>query len=43
MKNDFSQIYEEGITKAAKQYREHDWSDAPWYVDEEEEEMDDAA
>ncbi len=40
MKNDFAQIYEEGITKAEEQYQERDWSDAPWY---EEEELDDAA
>ncbi len=40
MKNDFAQIYPEGITKAPEQYREHDWSDAPWY---QEEELDDAA
>ena len=27
MKNDFAQIYAEGITKAAEQYREPDWAD----------------
>ncbi|MBR0162357.1 MAG: haloacid dehalogenase-like hydrolase [Oscillospiraceae bacterium] len=31
MKNDFAQIYAEGITKADQQYLEHDWSDASWY------------
>ena len=31
MKNDFAQIYPEGITPAAEQYLERDWSDAPWY------------
>ena len=28
MKNDFAQIYAEGITRAAQQYKERDWSDA---------------
>ena len=28
MKNDFEQIYAEGITKADQQYQEHDWSAA---------------
>lgn len=37
MKNDFAQIYEEGITKAPEQYQERDWSDASWYEEEEEE------
>jgi hypothetical protein len=40
MKNDFAQIYPEGITKAPEQYQERDWSDAPWY---QEEKLDDAA
>ena len=40
MKNDFAQIYPESITKAPEQYQERDWSDAPWYQDEE---LDDAA
>ena len=31
MKNDFAQIYPEGITRAAVQYQERDCSDAPWY------------
>ena len=39
MKNDFAEIYPEEITRAAEQYKEVDWSDAPWY----EEEYDDAA
>ncbi len=39
MKNDFAQIYEEGITRAEEQYQERDWSDAPWYTEVE----DDAA
>ncbi|MDO5133044.1 MAG: HAD family hydrolase [Eubacteriales bacterium] len=43
MKNDFARIYEEGITKSAEQYQDRDWSDAPWYEDEEEEEIPDAA
>lgn len=34
MKNDFLQIYGEGITKAAAQFVERDWSNAPWYHDE---------
>ena len=37
MKNDFAQIYTEGITKSEEQYQEHDWSDAPWYEEPEEE------
>lgn len=40
MANDFAQIYEEGITKAPEQYQERDWSDAPWYQEEEEEDQD---
>ena len=40
MKNDFAQIYPENITKAPEQYQERDWSDAPWY---QEEELDNAA
>ena len=35
MKNDFAQIYPEGITKSSEQYQERDWSDAPWYEEEE--------
>ena len=31
MKNDFAQIYPEGITRADVQYQERDWSDASWY------------
>ena len=31
MKNDFAQIYADGITRAERQYRERDWSDASWY------------
>ncbi len=31
MKNDFTQIYAEGITRAAQQYQEPDWSGASWY------------
>ena len=34
MKNDFATIYGDGITKAAEQYHERDWSDAPWYQEE---------
>ena len=30
MKNDFAQIYAEGITRAEQQYQERDWSDASW-------------
>ena len=40
MKDDFAQIYEEGITRAQEQYQEKDWSDAPWYKEDEEEEPD---
>ena len=36
MKNDFGQIYPEGITKAAEQYQERDWSSEPWYQETEE-------
>ena len=43
MKDDFAQIYAEGITPAAEQYVERDWSDAPWYQEMEEEELQDAA
>ena len=32
MKNDFVQIYAEGITRAEQQYQERDWSDASWYA-----------
>ena len=39
MKNDFAQIYPEGIVKASEQYHERDWSNEPWY----QEELDDAA
>jgi len=39
MQKDFARIYPEGITKAAEQYQEKDWSDAAWY----EEEVEDAA
>ena len=38
MKNDFAQIYEDGITPAAEQYVEPDWSGYEWY-----EEIKDAA
>ncbi|MBQ3355939.1 MAG: haloacid dehalogenase-like hydrolase [Oscillospiraceae bacterium] len=31
MKNDFAQIYADGITRADLQYQERDWSDASWY------------
>ena len=31
MKNDFTQIYAEGITIASQQYQERDWSAASWY------------
>ena len=31
MKDDFAQIYPEGITKAESQYLERDWSEAAWY------------
>ena len=41
MKNDFAQIYADGITKASEQYHARDWSGASWY--EEEEELADAA
>ena len=34
MKNDFAQIYDEGITKAPEQYQERDWTEAPWYEEE---------
>ena len=30
MKDDFAQIYPEGISKAETQYQERDWSDADW-------------
>ena len=38
MKNDFTQIYGEGITRADTQYQEPDWSGAAWYQDAESEE-----
>ena len=38
MKNDFAQIYAEGITKAPEQYVERDWSGAPWYQEENDQE-----
>lgn len=31
MKDDFAQIYPEGITRTETQYQARDWSDAPWY------------
>ena len=31
MKNDFTQIYAEGITRADQQYQERDWSSFSWY------------
>ena len=31
MKNDFAQIYAEGITPADSQFQERDWSDADWF------------
>lgn len=30
MKNDFLQIYADGITRASQQYQERDWTDASW-------------
>ena len=30
MKNDFVQIYADGITRASQQYQERDWTDASW-------------
>ena len=30
MKNDFTQIYAEGVTRAEQQYQERDWSGASW-------------
>jgi phosphoserine phosphatase len=38
MKNDFTRIYGEGITRADTQYQEPDWSGAAWYQDAESEE-----
>lgn len=34
MKDDFAQIYPEGVTRAAEQYQERDWSGESWYEEE---------
>lgn len=43
MKNEFAQIYEEGITRADEQYRESDWIDEADEADDTEEELQPAA
>ena len=35
MKTEFAQIYPEGIVKASEQYHERDWSNEPWYEEDE--------